>query len=668
MPRDDDDDSEEGEDFSSSDSRRDDDVVRVVVSPSTMNATTDANATDSFLDFESAGGKLVPLDDGHVPETFRSSSSSSRGDDDDDRGGSTSAVAVAPPSLMVRYPLHEPRSAATSPSSPAVCVYDDVLPPSLTSAIHDATVDVAASTGGRPWGTYVTIDEADSFLRRRTAGDDDDEARPRKTEDGGEKAKDDEERRRRRRHDLSAAAVAHFLLRRVPLDPTGGPGRASSAAAAVVVPPDDRPPRPSAPAPSSSSRPLYDSEEFRRLAHGVAVWALSSDVDSSVRYHVDHAELLRYERNVLVPPLWAGTVQCTDFGDDADEGGGGEAGGGEGAGSAGGGGGGGGEEGGGGGMVGGEFAVNLGGWDHYLEHGYKGSKSGDDLGGWTPPPPSPRGKVHRDAETSWVTVPYGTNRGIIHEGHLPHLGAPVLRLPRDKSRVIVGFNVFGHDVGPEVRKAPEHSDAFRRRVKVLRAIRGSTAPLEGRIDLERVRNNKGLTKLLVLAKREKMKERWRAASSKLTEDIVSALLPPMPSSSSSSAIVVAGDAGERDPADADAEFGGGDDAAAGAAATASDLSKRFGRTDGSWPSRTDVEVHLDRMIRDGTTVVLVRPSSSSAPKNDDDGGSTTRRNGNDDAPSRRCVVRRRRRAPKRKGDDGGAESPEDDSIVYLEER
>lgn len=63
------------------------------------------------------------------------------------------------------------------------------------------------------------------------------------------------------------------------------------------------------------------------------------------------------------------------------------------------------------------------------------------------------------------------------------------------SRVIVGFNVFGHDVGSLVSKAPEHSRAFHRRVRLYRsamvacAARGGIRGGEGGDDDDDIDND-----------------------------------------------------------------------------------------------------------------------------------------------------------------------------------
>ncbi len=185
----------------------------------------------------------------------------------------------------------------------------------------------------------------------------------------------------------------------------------------------------------------------------------------------------------------------------------------------------------------------------------------------------------------WVTVPYAFNRGIVHGGDLPHLSAPVESiLARDGgiTRVVVGLNVFGHDVGALVSKAPEHSRPFRRRVRLYRSAinacrarggdddpaGGKPTRVGGGMDISRIRENRGLTKLLVLAKRERVKERLRLDQERLSRGIRDRLLrdrgrglPPLR----------VGDIVE--------EFGGPND-----------------DVDGSWPKSVDVHVHLHHML------------------------------------------------------------------------
>ena len=510
---------------------------------------------------------------------------------------------------------------------------------------------------GSPWGTYVTMSEAREWVewkeeeeegggcgdrgprrhreeRRRDDDDDDDDddgggggdvefeeytsawkrgvhrylgwRRSRDASGGGggggaSSSRSDEKKDEQRlddidadvdgvRHALAVEVVASFLLGIVPHRPgttasvakTPNEERSSSHHAVVVV--------------EEEEGTIYRTSDIHERAHGVAVWALSSNVGDSVSYHVDYAELLRYEHDVTVPPLWAGTVQCSalmvgdgrssktssaaendntrcDANVESFV------------------------------MRGGEFCVNLRGLDHYAEHGYKGNLSGDTHGGWKRPATEDGtsgrrrhmgGGVHVNDDDRWVTVPYAFNRGIVHSGDLPHLSAPVESIFATKckgggvdgcdpgiSRVVVGFNVFGHDVGALVSRAPEHSRLFRRRVRLYRSAinacrskedgdpaGGRSTRAGGGMDLSRIRKNRGLTKLLVLAKRERVKEELRLDQERLSRGIRDRLLR---------------DRGRGLPpprvADIVEEFGGPND----------DM-------DGSWPKSVDVHVHLHHML------------------------------------------------------------------------
>jgi hypothetical protein len=144
-------------------------------------------------------------------------------------------------------------------------------------------------------------------------------------------------------------------------------------------------------------------------------------------------------------------------------------------------------------------------------------------------------------------------------GQLAHLSTPITSLPEGKSRVIMGFNVFGHGLGPEIKKAPEHSPAFRRRVHLHRSY-----SLQG-IDLKTIlRQNKGFTKLLVLAKRERIEQQLKERQSQLTLDI-QALLQKAPYYQLSI------------------------------------LMEQLGvDTDQEWPKPVDVQVHLSHLVRTTT--------------------------------------------------------------------
>jgi hypothetical protein len=175
---------------------------------------------------------------------------------------------------------------------------------------------------------------------------------------------------------------------------------------------------------------------------GTAIWCLSSGVTNQVEYHIDYAELYRYETNVIYPPLYGATCHVSPFRE--------------------------------GDMVGGDFQVNLGGLEHYKRFGYKGRLSS---------PEAFAADLRQGAD--WVTVRYKCNRGILYDGSLPHLSTPVVALPtgdddaaadsgaaapRAARRVILGFNCFPQEVDECCRRAPEHSDAFNRTVKLYQKI------------------------------------------------------------------------------------------------------------------------------------------------------------------------------------------------------
>ena len=234
-----------------------------------------------------------------------------------------------------------------------------------------------------------------------------------------------------------------------------------------------------------------------QIVHGVGVWALSSDTHSSVPYHMDYAEFIRYEHNIIVPPLFAGTLHCTPPPHS---------------------------------VVGGEFAINRKGWDHYDRYGYKGLKHGNDkMTGWSRPRNSgnKHTEINCDSESGWITIPYKFNQGTLFTGNLPHLSGPVTGFKEeikkcsinDTKRVILGFNVFSNDVGHLVQKVPEHSDTFRQRVRLHQAMLSNASRKEVRdcgLTVASVPKNSTLRKMLILAKREKLKEDWKRRQLKMT--------------------------------------------------------------------------------------------------------------------------------------------------------
>lgn len=192
--------------------------------------------------------------------------------------------------------------------------------------------------------------------------------------------------------------------------------------------------------------------------HGTVVWCLTSSLSNSVEYHIDYAELYRYENHIIHPPILAGTCHLSPVAD--------------------------------GDMEGGDFRANTRGLDHYKRFGYKGKlASAED---W-----------EKDIVSSdWTTIRYKYNRGILHDGDLPHYSTPVTKLfdrrnngdflakrtssPKISTptsattdspgqrlplrRVILGFNCFSEAVAECCARAPEHSDAFNRTVRLYQAM------------------------------------------------------------------------------------------------------------------------------------------------------------------------------------------------------
>lgn len=298
-----------------------------------------------------------------------------------------------------------------------VHMYANALPESLVDAAYEKT----ANSGLPAWGDYVTFEQIKSFWNRH-----DGESIPATNPE------------------LTIALAAYYL--KLSLGATGNcqPSKSFSLL--------DQP-KPS---------PLWTDNDVEELAHGVAVWGLAAGPGAQVPYHLDYAEQVRYESNVIVPPILAGTLQCT-----RDN------------------------------ITGGDFLVSLEGIPHYQKHGYKCKR-----------------KQPRTEEL--LRIPYQYNQLTCHRGDLPHASTRIERIDGEQLRVIVGFNVFGHDVGKFVRQWPEHSENFRRKVKVQRALLHGNSKI---MSLERLRQNKPLSKMLVLAKRERIKKEFKQAQEMLAKQI-----------------------------------------------------------------------------------------------------------------------------------------------------
>lgn len=122
-------------------------------------------------------------------------------------------------------------------------------------------------------------------------------------------------------------------------------------------------------------------------------------------------------------------------------------------------------------MVGGDFCVNTDGLEHYKRFGYKGKSQLSMhysahfifvLGCLQ----SCEALEADIASGNWLMIKYRANRTILHDGDYPHYSSRILRIVSNKKRVILGFNFFSDAVGQCCERAPEHSDAFNRTVKL----------------------------------------------------------------------------------------------------------------------------------------------------------------------------------------------------------
>ena len=77
----------------------------------------------------------------------------------------------------------------------------------------------------------------------------------------------------------------------------------------------------------------------------------------------------------------------------------------------------------------------------------------------------------------WITARYKRNRGILHDGNFPHLSTPIKYIKPGCKRVILGFNCFSDAVGECCIRAPEHSDAFNRTIKLYQTMASLGVPI-----------------------------------------------------------------------------------------------------------------------------------------------------------------------------------------------
>lgn len=375
---------------------------------------------------------LIPFDDGHVPLNFTQPTGTATANNN-----CVGCIArSSQTTTMSNTMLHVIEDALPQELADEIFLTTTTSSPEMTRRHSESdSADNRPRFHGVPWGEYVTMKEAldrAEQLRRQPAPQL--HQPPQSTYHHCLKA-----HTTRTRKEIAVDAVAQFFILRIP-----------------------------------------DQVDWKLLAHGVAVWVLAADIQSEVEYHIDYAELVRYEYNIIYPPLYGATVHCsrlwstnhissteqdrTDTPNNT--------------------------------IVGGEFVAFMEGFPHYERHGYKGRKLPVDYSS----------SYSNDIRV----VPYKFNQGILLHGEIPHLSTPIQSIePRTIPRVIMGFNVFDTVVGPFVAIAPEHSSAFNRRIKIYQMIASSTNNGSNRLDLNFILNNKPLAKLLVQAKREKLKRQFQ---------------------------------------------------------------------------------------------------------------------------------------------------------------
>jgi hypothetical protein len=442
----------------------------------------------SSIDFETHGGRLLEFNDGHIPETVNTTEH---------------------PTRLVEYPEFFQKA--------LIHVHNDALDECLVDALFEATIQE-----DQPWGTYVTKQHLQNYwnncnIENKT-----------QTEEADASWRKDKDQ-------LALRVAALFFEKAM----SSHASLLSSSSSLPTSPPNAYSLENASTCDSSANKEesqhpslLLSKEQFETKVHGIAIWALSAGEHSSVPYHLDYAEQVRYASNLIVPPLLAGTLHCTPPNLR---------------------------------VVGGDYCASLHGLEHYRSHGYK--------------------ELHKPVEINdMVRIPYQYNCLILASGHLPHLSTRIEsiefvdsdlegtsvsssfsadQLRHRQRRVIVGFNVFGYDFGPLVQQAPEHSDAFRAWVAERRRRRQTHQQQQGRLTLSMVQANPVLAQRLIQAKRAKVRADLLESQQRLDEQIDSYLRKQ----------------GAKQGANA---------------VTVSDLVAAFGKNDGSWPTANDVHAHLYR--------------------------------------------------------------------------
>jgi hypothetical protein len=487
------------------------------------------------------------LNDGHVPETFRATNN---------RNVQTQQQQQQ--QYLRIYPEYHLNRQAH------VQIIDHAVPEKLVRGLYDYTIHYCLEHPIPAWGSYVTIQQIQDLWQLQKQQQQQHEYNIDTTS----------------QEDLSLHAAAHFF--RNAMRTSDADQNVQHLTSIVQQQKLNEGTQPnSQPCHLWSRKDMLDPS-----VHGVAVWALASNVGASVPYHIDYAELIRYEHGYLVPPVMAGTLHCTPHN-----------------------------------IVGGEYCVTTNGLDHYAKYGYKGmlhvnknlapenemkSKDGTNKKNFV----TNANEIMKNDADSWICIPFQYNRMICQSGHLPHLSTPVDAIIASSRhcgddtnetnvsasttttpirRVIVGFNVFLQDIGLAVQQAPEHSDAFRQRVAALRkrqvAVNNRSAAASssdnehinhGKISINTIKSNPRLAACIVRAKREIVKKNLKIAQTKLDQDIQEYIQKVLGTKYIDSVIdrkmqkltIEAYDTFEKD------------------------IILQFGRHDGEWPNPVDVQVHF----------------------------------------------------------------------------
>ena len=224
-------------------------------------------------------------------------------------------------------------------------------------------------------------------------------------------------------------------------------------------------------------RSLYfENKEANRVlmpdlseTHGFAIWCLASDRNKEVTYHLDYAEQFRMQTNVIWCPMLASVCNVTPCRE--------------------------------GEMIGGEFAANMDGIDHYAKFGHRGRLNGIE-------------NLNRNLKSNakWMRVPYRHRQAILFEGSLPHLSTKLLSLPKHLKRVIIGINVFDTRIGPIAERCTIHSARWRRAqklysVSVKYSGNDTKKSNEEKIEISRIREKNPVLYRLLKLKYQREKER-----------------------------------------------------------------------------------------------------------------------------------------------------------------